>query len=66
MKRGGHSACPFGLRSGNMKTKEYADQDHDMITDKDLEARSEVEAKKKPEPKNKARQPMNKSREVTA
>ena len=66
MKKGRQSACPFGLRSENMKTKEYADQDHDMITDKNLEARSEVEAKKKPEPKNKARQPMNKSREVTA
>lgn len=49
-----------------MKTKEYADQDHGMITGKDLEARSGAEAKKKPEPKNKARQPMNKSQEVTA
>jgi hypothetical protein len=66
MKRGGHNACPFGLRSGNMEIKEYADQDHDMITDKDLEARSGAEAKKKPEPRNKARQPMNKSQEVTA
>ena len=65
MKRGGHNACPFGLRSGNMKTREYADQDRDVIHDKDLEARSGAEAKKKPEPKNKARQPMNKSQEVT-
>lgn len=49
-----------------MKTKEYADQDRDMITNEDLEARSGAEAKKKTEPKNKARQPKNKSQEVTA
>lgn len=50
-----------------MKTKEYAGQGYDFIAlDEVVEARPETEEKKKPEPKNKARQPMNKTREETA
>ena len=36
-----------------------------MINDEDLKARSGAETKRKPEPKNKMRQPENKTREET-
>lgn len=58
---------PLRSKERKMETKEYASQDQEnMINDKYLKARSGAETKRKPEPKNKMRQPENKTREETA